>query len=1003
MNTLLKGFPILFLMVLTSVTIFAQDEGEVPFDPLFGDPLNDNGQPITRDYDDHGDTYADFYIPGDTPYSAINFKLKGGAGGSAKAGSSCNSDGGAGATTEILAIIGDEEGMLPRGCYLRFIIGEAGVSGSTGSIGNAVGGGGGGTAILYNLEGGDDEWEILAVAGGGGGAYQGAFFGGCIDSQNGQGGRSTTEGGDGDDTFGGSGGEDGQGGNGGGINFDLAGGGGGAFGGGGGVGSSEGGRGFPTGGNGGSGTEDSEGGWGFGGGGSGDDAGAGGGGYSGGGGGGIGNNGGGGGSYVNEDRAITLVITAGGTDASMLDGEITYEFTSVCRAAFDGFDYINPLCSPEDRGRLQLNYFAIGSAGCSRDNLDFSLTPVNGWRHLGDGVIRSLRAGNYTVHARNLELDAIVSTYQITIGVTDEVPTALCNDITVDLDDTGNYSNPNLVNLIDQGSSGPCNPVLSVDRTTFDCTDVGPNTVTLSVAGSHGLTGTCQSTVTVREGANPVITARCKPDKTIELSNGTVTLTDEDVNAGSTIGACPVTGTITPSTFDCNDVGTNTVIYSISRGTTVRGCSMNITITDSNQPTANCRPNYELLLAGNGTATLNPTVLNNGSLSNNCTSLSFSADITSFDCDDIGPNTVTLSVTDGYNRTSSCETTVTIVEVTSPIAQCQDISVALDEHGNAAITAALIDNGSNAGCSTTLSSSVLSFDCADLGEQIVTLTATSVLGQQATCQAIVTVIDTIPPSAFCQDFTFTDIPASLFAFRPFLFSNAEDNCGVSSFQFLDNPTFDCEDIGTQEVQLEVTDGSGNRDTCGITVTIDYELEEVVTGCDGENYTIELEDDGSYTLTEQDLFSYLGASLGLTCRNFSDLSPYASQTVFTCANVGEAVPVTFSLTEPGEAPSTCVANIIVEDNTNPVCSTAPQVAIKAFLAGAYEAATGLMRDDLGWLGLVPTNSPYGNSDETTSNLVLAKSGPDAIVDWVELEIRIAADPTQVLHTQSALLQ
>ena len=75
----------------------------------------------------------------------------------------------------------------------------------------------------------------------------------------------------------------------------------------------------------------------------------------------------------------------------------------------------------------------------------------------------------------------------------------------------------------------------------------------------------------------------------------------------------------------------------------------------------------------------------------------------------------------------------------------------------------------------------------------------------------------------------------------------------------------------------------------------------------------------------------------------------------------------------------------------------QLSAKAFLQGAYDPTTGLMRDDLRQLGLLPLSEPYtalgydfglsqvaGN--ETTTQAVLDVEGPDAIVDWVLLELR-----------------
>ncbi len=93
------------------------------------------------------------------------------------------------------------------------------------------------------------------------------------------------------------------------------------------------------------------------------------------------------------------------------------------------------------------------------------------------------------------------------------------------------------------------------------------------------------------------------------------------------------------------------------------------------------------------------------------------------------------------------------------------------------------------------------------------------------------------------------------------------------------------------------------------------------------------------------------------------------------------------------------------------------ATKALLQGAYNSNTGLMTDNLRSLNLIPLTEPYsalsatvpsfthvnGGGNETVSAPVLAVTGNNAIVDWVFLELRDAANPATVIATRSALLQ
>ncbi|QLQ30420.1 MAG: hypothetical protein HZT40_00975 [Candidatus Thiothrix singaporensis] len=76
-------------------------------------------------------------------------------------------------------------------------------------------------------------------------------------------------------------------------------------------------------------------------------------------------------------------------------------------------------------------------------------------------------------------------------------------------------------------------------------------------------------------------------------------------------------------------------------------------------------------------------------------------------------------------------------------------------------------------------------------------------------------------------------------------------------------------------------------------------------------------------------------------------------------------------------------------------------VKVLLEGAYNATSGLMRDDLRSKGLLPVTQPYAMSpfnyagSETAAVGVLAVAGTDAVVDWVLLELRSADSAASVV--------
>ena len=89
-----------------------------------------------------------------------------------------------------------------------------------------------------------------------------------------------------------------------------------------------------------------------------------------------------------------------------------------------------------------------------------------------------------------------------------EAPVAVCQDITIQLDATGNVT----ITLpqIDNGSNDNCtinaNLTLSLDIIAFDCSNAGANTVTLTATDEAGNSSMCTATVTVEDVDDPTIT-----------------------------------------------------------------------------------------------------------------------------------------------------------------------------------------------------------------------------------------------------------------------------------------------------------------------------------------------------------------------------------------------------------------------------------------------------------------------------------------------------------------
>ena len=77
----------------------------------------------------------------------------------------------------------------------------------------------------------------------------------------------------------------------------------------------------------------------------------------------------------------------------------------------------------------------------------------------------------------------------------------------------------------------------------------------------------------------------------------------------------------------------------------------------------------------------------NGGLtsSDNCGIDSIMVNPSTFDCSDIGTNTVTITVTDESGNTGICQSTVTVADTTAPTCSVQDVTVNLDDSGAACL------------------------------------------------------------------------------------------------------------------------------------------------------------------------------------------------------------------------------------------------------------------------------------------------------------------------------
>ena len=430
--------------------------------------------------------------------------------------------------------------------------------------------------------------------------------------------------------------------------------------------------------------------------------------------------------------------------------------------------------------------------------------------------------GANTVTLTVTDNNSNVSTCTSTVTVEDNVaPTAICQNLTVQLDASGAGSIT--AAQVDNGSSDACGIAsMTLSDTDFDCTDVGANTVTLTVTDNNSNVSTCTSTITVEDNVAP--TAICQ-NLTVQLdASGAVSITAAQVNNGSSDACGIATMTLSDTDFDCTDVGANTVTLTVTdNNSNVSTCAATITVEDNVAPTAICQ-NLTVQLDATGAASITAAQVNNGS-TDNCGIATMTLSESNFDCTDVGANTVTLTVTDNNSNVSTCTSTVTVEDNVAPTAICQNLTVQLDASGAGSITAAQVDNGSSDACgiaSMTLSDT--DFDCTDVGANTVTLTVTDNNSNVSTCTATITVEDNVAPTAICQNLTVQlDASGAVSITAAQVDNGSSDACGIATMT-LSETDFDCTDIGANTVTLTVTDNNGNVSTCTATITVEDKID-----------------------------------------------------------------------------------------------------------------------------------------------------------------------------------
>jgi hypothetical protein len=162
------------------------------------------------------------------------------------------------------------------------------------------------------------------------------------------------------------------------------------------------------------------------------------------------------------------------------------------------------------------------------------------------------------------------------------LPTVITKNITIQLSAAGTASI--VVADINNGSTDNCGiEALSLDKTSFSCSNVGANTVTLKVTDKNGNVATKTAIVTVEDKIVPVVFTK---NITVELgASANVLITAADVNNGSTDNCGIKLLELDKALFSCGNEGDNIVTLKVTDN------SGNVSTKTAIVTVVNTRPN----------------------------------------------------------------------------------------------------------------------------------------------------------------------------------------------------------------------------------------------------------------------------------------------------------------------------------------------------------------------------------------------------------------------------
>lgn len=509
-----------------------------------------------------------------------------------------------------------------------------------------------------------------------------------------------------------------------------------------------------------------------------------------------------------------------------------------------------------------------GVISVETDNEDLTITNTNGTTNaifpLGTTLV------TYTLDD-NVNAETTCS-FSVTIE-DDELPTVVCPPSVV-RDNDNNECSASYSFARPTGSDN-CGDNLSTSGSTDNGTALSANnnntvisgtfpkgitTITYTVSDGVNEGVPCSFTVTVNDVQLPQI-SNCPANQTEDAGADCTTVITWNLPSAS--DNCPDDLTFIPTTDNGtiieNDgsgtfpLGLTTVTYTADDGsTTPQTCIFTVNIEDNTDPVLDCAASDNVLVDTENacTGTVPDLTSNVNTANDNCPGTISLVQVPAAGDDFTGSHgdtqTVTITATDLAGNTTTCEYTLELNDIESPIlvANCPEEPVTIQTNNNNCSSLYLISNPDfSDNCdadldyvittdnpNATVASNPNNDDYSGnfpAGSSTVTITATDDAGLTAVCSWVVIIEDLIAPNINCPaNQTLTSEPGVCGANVTTTTATATDNCTTPTPVEHDNDATDSKldasgfyPVGTTIVTWTATDDFGNTSTCEQTIEV----------------------------------------------------------------------------------------------------------------------------------------------------------------------------------------